>query len=144
MTSITHTGNQFLDTCLSIMYFFLVSYPILGGFAWFIGVWCYVFLYKHKQKEWVDVPSGVEPFITIMVPAHNEEIVIEDTIEYLMTKLNYHNYEVLVTDDGSTDQTPEILARLMKKYANLRVVRIEKIKGKPMRLISDLPLQKGN
>lgn len=49
-----------------------------------------------------------------MVPAHNEEIVIEDTIEYLMTKLNYHNYEVLVTDDGSTDQTPEILARLMK------------------------------
>ncbi len=102
------------------------------------------FLYKHKQKEWVDVPSGVEPFITIMVPAHNEEIVIEETIEYLMTKLNYHNYEVLVTDDGSTDQTPEILARLMKKYANLRVVRIEKIKGKPMRLISDLPLQKEN
>ena len=29
-----------------------------------------------------------------------------------------------MTDDGSTDQTPEILARLMKKYANLRVVRI--------------------
>ncbi|ELA89491.1 glycosyl transferase [Enterococcus sp. AZ166] len=109
MISITHTGNLFLDTCLSIMYFFLVSYPILGGFVWFIGVWCYVFLYKHKQKEWVDVPLSVEPFITIMVPAHNEEIVIEDTIEYLMTKLNYHNYEVLVTDDGSTDQTPEIL-----------------------------------
>ncbi len=124
--------------------FFLVSYPILGGFVWFIGVWCYVFLYKHKQKEWVDVPLSVEPFITIMVPAHNEEIVIEYTIEYLMTKLNYHNYEVLVTDDGSTDQTPEILARLMKKYANLRVVRIEKIKEKPTRLISDLPLQKGN
>ena len=99
MISITHTGNLFLDTCLSIMYFFV----------WFIGVWCYVFLYKHKQKEWVDVPLSVEPFITIMVPAHNEEIVIEDTIEYLMTKLNYHNYEVLVTDDGSTDQTPEIL-----------------------------------
>ncbi|EEV56774.1 glycosyl transferase [Enterococcus faecium 1,231,408] len=143
MTSITHTGNQFLDTCLSIMYFFLVSYPILGGFAWFIGVWCYVFLYKHKQKEWVDVPSGVEPFITIMVPAHNEEIVIEDTIEYLMTKLNYHNYEVLVTDDGSTDQTPEILARLMKKYANLRVVRIEKNKGKAHAFNIGLAFAKG-
>ncbi len=64
-----------------------------------------MFFYTNiNKKEWVDVPSGVEPFITIMVPAHNEEIVIEDTIEYLMTKLNYHNYEVLVTDDGSTDQ----------------------------------------
>lgn len=143
MISITHTGNLFLDTCLSIMYFFLVSYPILGGFVWFIGVWCYVFLYKHKQKEWVDVPSGVEPFITIMVPAHNEEIVIEDTIEYLMTKLNYHNYEVLVTDDGSTDQTPEILARLMKKYANLRVVRIEKNKGKAHAFNIGLAFAKG-
>lgn len=38
-----------------------------------------------------------------MVPAHNEEIVIEDTLNYLMTKINYENYEVLVTDDGSTD-----------------------------------------
>ncbi|HBL3865939.1 TPA: hypothetical protein LQC04_000097 [Enterococcus faecium] len=46
MISITHTGNLFLDTCLSIMYFFLVSYPILGGFVWFIGVWCYVFFSK--------------------------------------------------------------------------------------------------
>lgn len=143
MISITHTGNLFLDTCLSIMYFFLVSYPILGGFVWFIGVWCYVFLYKHKQKEWVDVPLSVEPFITIMVPAHNEEIVIEDTIEYLMTKLNYHNYEVLVTDDGSTDQTPEILARLMKKYAKLRVVRIEKNKGKAHAFNIGLAFAKG-
>ncbi|WP_254259812.1 glycosyltransferase [Listeria fleischmannii] len=61
-----------------------------------------------------------------MVPAHNEEVVIEDTIEYLMNNMNYTNYEVLVTDDGSTDTTPEILARLMKKYPNLRVIRIEK------------------
>ena len=48
MTSITHTGNQFLDTCLSIMYFFLVSYPILGGFAWFIGV---MFFYTNINKK---------------------------------------------------------------------------------------------
>ena len=37
----------------------------------------------------------------------------------LMTKINYEHYEVLVTDDGSTDSTPEILARLQKKYPKL-------------------------
>ncbi|MDN3046373.1 glycosyltransferase family 2 protein [Enterococcus faecium] len=109
MISITHTGNLFLDTCLSIMYFFLVSYPILGGFVWFIGVWCYVFLYKHKQKEWVDVPLSVEPFITIMVPAHNEEIVIEDTIEYLMTKL-------ILSNDADTVPEPDALIRYVNYF----------------------------
>ncbi|WP_165005697.1 MULTISPECIES: glycosyltransferase family 2 protein [unclassified Enterococcus] len=130
MITIIDTGSQFFDNMLTLLYFFLISYPILGGFVWFIGVQCYTFLYKHRQKEWIDVPPVVEPFITIMVPAHNEEIVIEETIEYLMTKMNYHNYEVIVTDDGSTDRTPDILARLMKKYNNLRVIRIEKNKGK--------------
>ena len=47
-----------------------------------------------------------------------------------MTKINYENYEVLVTDDGSTDQTPEILKELQEKYDKLRVIRIEKNKGK--------------
>ncbi|MBU5582884.1 glycosyltransferase, partial [Enterococcus sp. S181_ASV_20] len=106
------------------------TYPIIGGFSWFIGVFCYTFLFKYRQKDWHEIPSEIEPFITIMVPAHNEEIVIENTIEYLMTKINYEHYEVLVTDDGSTDSTPEILARLQKKYPKLRVIRIEKNKGK--------------
>lgn len=47
-----------------------------------------------------------------------------------MTKINYENYEVLVTDDGSTDRTPEILKELQEKYDKLRVIRIEKNKGK--------------
>lgn len=124
------TGNHVFDTLLTIIFLFLVTYPIIGGFSWFIGVLCYTFLFKYKQKEWNDIPIEIEPFITIMVPAHNEEIVIENTIEYLMTKINYEHYEVLVTDDGSTDSTPEILARLQKKYPKLRVIRIEKNKGK--------------
>ena len=88
------------------------------------------FCSNNKQKNWDDIPVEVEPFVTIMVPAHNEEIVIEDTLNYLMTKINYENYEVLVTDDGSTDRTPEILKGLQEKYDKLRVIRIEKNKGK--------------
>ena len=130
MVRVIHTGNELLDFVAMIIYFILVSYPILGSFAWFIGVLCYSFLFKYKHIDWAEIPTEVEPFITIMVPAHNEEVVIEDTIDYLMTKINYGNYEVLVTDDGSTDETPAILARLQKKYPKLRVIRIDKNKGK--------------
>lgn len=118
MTSIIHSGSELVNQIVTIGYYLLVSYPILGSFGWFIGVLCYTFLFKYKQIDWVEIPSEVEPFITIMVPAHNEEVVIEETINYLMTKINYENYEVLVTDDGSTDQTPTILARLQKSILN--------------------------
>lgn len=128
--SVIDTGMPAINIFITFLFVILLTYPILGGFAWFVGAFCYTFLFKYKQKNWTDIPTTVEPFITIMVPAHNEEIVIENTIEYLINKINYTNYEILVTDDGSTDSTPDILARLMDKYDNLRVVRIEKNKGK--------------
>lgn len=130
MITLFQTGHPFLDIVITVLFLVLITYPIIGSFSWFIGVFCYGYLFNYRQKEWEVIPTEIQPFVTIMVPAHNEEIVIEKTIDYLMTKLNYENYEVLVTDDGSTDQTPEILAELQKKYPTLRVIRIEKNKGK--------------
>lgn len=111
----------------------LVSYPILGAFAWFIGVLCYQLIYRHRHKDDIEfqpLTPEEQPFITIMIPAHNEEVMIEHTINYLMNNLNYEKYEVLVTDDGSTDETPAILERLQNVYDNLRVVTIKKNQGK--------------
>lgn len=125
-----NTGIPIIDGLISFMLFVLIAYPILGSFVWFIGSFCYTFLFRYRQLHWHDIPIAIQPMITIMVPAHNEEIVIENTIEYLMNHLNYHNYEVLVMDDGSTDDTPVILERLREKYSKLRVIRIEKNKGK--------------
>ena len=107
----------------------LVSYPILGAFAWFIGVLCYQLIYRHRHKDDIEfqpLTPEEQPFITIMIPAHNEEVMIEHTIN----NLNYEKYEVLVTDDGSTDETPAILERLQSVYDNLRVVTIKKNQGK--------------
>ncbi|ARW35257.1 glycosyltransferase family 2 protein [Lactiplantibacillus plantarum] len=111
----------------------LVSYPILGAFACFIGVLCYQLIYRHRHKDDIEfqpLTPEEQPFITIMIPAHNEEVMIEHTINYLMNNLNYEKYEVLVTDDGSTDETPAILERLQSVYDNLRVVTIKKNQGK--------------
>jgi biofilm PGA synthesis N-glycosyltransferase PgaC len=108
----------------------LVIYPIVGAFCWIVGAFCYKFIYRHEVKEFQTIPDSEQPFITIMVPAHNEEVMIEQTITYLATELNYFNYEILVADDGSTDQTPAILSKLQTNYPSVRVVRIEQNKGK--------------
>lgn len=65
-----------------------------------------------EEKNFLDddIPKEVEPFIAIMIPVHNEELIIEDTIHYMLNKLHYSKYEVLVMDGGSTNGTPEILA----------------------------------
>lgn len=125
-----HSGESVIDVILKLLLLILMTYPIIGSLSWFIGVLYYKYLFKHKQTEWIDIPTEIEPMITIMVPAHNEEITINHTINYLMTEMNYSNYEVLVLDDGSTDKTPEILKTLMRKYEKLRVIRIEENKGK--------------
>lgn len=117
-------------------------YPVIGAICWIVGFFCYRFLFRYKiatdQK-----PPVSETFVTIMVPAHNEEVMIEQTIHYLMNDLVYSNYEVLVMDDGSTDGTPAILARLQKRYEKLRVIRIEKNKGKAHAFNVGLAFAKG-
>jgi len=126
---ILSTLNPF-ESIWNFILLILVSYPILGAFAWFIGVICYQTVYRHRHKKFHDIAPVDQPMVTIMIPAHNEEVMIAHTIDYLMNNLTYENYEVLVTDDGSTDDTPKILAELQTQYPNLRVVTIEKNQGK--------------
>lgn len=52
-----------------------------------------------------------QPKVSVVIAAHDEEAVIENTVRHLMT-LDYPNYELLVMDDRSQDATPDILRRL--------------------------------
>lgn len=72
------------------------------------------------------VARGPRPFISVLVPAKDEERVIEGTLAGLAAQL-YHEdgqrrFELIVIDDGSTDATPEILERLTAPLG-LRVLR---------------------
>ena len=96
------------ESFLFVITLILCLYPILGAMFWFFGAVSYM-LFRHHEELLPNTKLENEPFITIMIPAHNEEVVIQSTLEYLLTKLHYHNYEILVMDDGSTDRTPEIL-----------------------------------
>lgn len=62
------------------------------------------------------------PFISIVVPARNEERGIRDAVTSFCEQ-DYPSFEVIVVDDGSTDQTPRILEELKAKYSNLKVLK---------------------
>ncbi|MFC6259619.1 glycosyltransferase family 2 protein [Levilactobacillus fujinensis] len=119
------------QTLLNVFLLILCLYPVVGSFFWFAGALSYRFLKTNKRDgDWSPILPSKQPMITIMIPAHNEEVMIEETITYLFEELNYDNYEVLVMNDGSTDKTGEIITRLQEKYPRLRTVEILKNKGK--------------
>ncbi|MFC6181573.1 glycosyltransferase family 2 protein [Lactiplantibacillus daowaiensis] len=119
------------QTLLNIFLLILCLYPVVGSFFWFAGALSYRFLKTNKRdNDWQVIPPDKQPMITIMIPAHNEEIMIEETITYLFTALNYDNFEVLVMNDGSTDETAAIIKRLQATYPRLRTIDIVENKGK--------------
>ena len=140
MTSIWLTAK----TVFKVLFLILVSYPILGGLAWFVGGLCYKYVFKNKKRDFTILDSREQPFITIMVPAHNEEVTIKETISYLLNELNYTNYEVLVIDDCSTDNTPKILHKLQQQSKRLRVIRLAENKGKAHAFNIGLAFAKGD
>ena len=68
------------------------------------------------------------PLISIIAPAFNEGKVIEASIRSLLA-LNYPRYEVLIIDDGSTDDTLERARTLEGEYPNARVQVLWKPNG---------------
>jgi cellulose synthase/poly-beta-1,6-N-acetylglucosamine synthase-like glycosyltransferase len=54
-----------------------------------------------------DPSHGPRPAMALIIPAHNEEAVIRDTLESLV-RLDYDRYAVIVVNDGSTDATGEV------------------------------------
>lgn len=78
--------------------------------------------YKIKKRVLKFHPEPInenyKPFVTIMVPAHNEESVISDTIANIQ-RIDYPNFEIIVIDDRSSDNTASVIKDLEKKYSNL-------------------------
>lgn len=59
------------------------------------------------------------PLVSIAMPSFNQAQYIDAAIESVFSQ-SYANLELVVSDGGSTDETPEILARLSSKEPRLR------------------------
>jgi biofilm PGA synthesis N-glycosyltransferase PgaC len=69
------------------------------------------------------------PGVSVLVPCFNEEDQAEETFGVL-AQLDYPNFEIIAINDGSRDNTAEVLDRLVGKIPNLRVVHLARNSGK--------------
>ena len=67
------------------------------------------------------------PFLSIIIPAYNEESRLPHTLEQVFAFLEGESYpaEVIVVENGSSDRTFTLAQELTKKYPNLRVLHNE-------------------
>lgn len=84
------------------------------------------YLYYIKSEN-EDIPEieGEYPFVSIMVPAHNEGVVICKTVESLLA-LDYpqDRYEIIVINDNSSDNSAELLAGIQSRNPGRQLVVI--------------------
>ncbi len=69
-----------------------------------------------KRKKW--------PFVSILIPARNEELRIKPCLEGMLSQ-DYPSYEILVLDDRSTDKTPQVVR-------GFGAGKVKVLRGKPL------------
>jgi chlorobactene glucosyltransferase len=76
-----------------------------------------------RSAERIDVVlrDDALPFLSIIVPARNEERQIEACVRSLLAQ-NYPDFEVITVDDRSDDRTREILEQIVQRDSRLLVV----------------------
>ncbi|MBX9954127.1 glycosyltransferase family 2 protein [Peribacillus simplex] len=92
-----------------------------------------VILNKVIKKKRDNVNTSLKPFVSIIIPAHNEENVIEKKLNNLMS-LNYPKdlMEIIIASDNSTDRTNIIVEKFINenRLNNTSLYKVKKRQGK--------------
>lgn len=105
----------------------------LAALAWFRN-WR---LARHSVSH---VPSDA---LTVIIPAHNEETVISETV-CAVARAVPTGTQIIVVDDGSTDRTGQILSHLASHINGLQILRHDVAGGKPAALNTALSHARGD
>lgn len=86
------------------------------------------------------------PELSIVIPVYNEEAVLPLLVQRLRPVLDGlgADHEVLAVDDGSSDQTPVVLQRLLRDWPALRVVRLRANAGHQAAISAGLAAARGD
>ncbi len=116
----------FYATAITLIYFvlaFMGYYNILRNRV----------RYTEREENILTTYPETAPGISIVAPAFNEEVIILDSITSLLS-LNYPTYEIIIVNDGSTDNTLELM---ISRFELIEVpyAYMEKVACKPFKRI---------
>ena len=78
------------------------------------------------------------PLLDVVIPVHNEEVALADTVDRLTRHLDTlpWSWQVTIADNASTDATALVARRLAREYAGVRVVTLpEKGRGRALKQV---------
>lgn len=123
-----------IATLNTLQLIWLVPERVLGWLFW-LGVstlsimtllyLSLAFLNNRRQKHmsWYGCNDALMPYVSIVLAAYNEERVIQRTLDALAASdYPHHKLEVIVVNDGSTDNTASVLNDYARRWAMLRVI----------------------
>jgi peptidoglycan-N-acetylglucosamine deacetylase len=102
----------------------LFSFAFILGFVRIISIIIMSLLQrlKHKKEAKIIAKNSNKPQISIIVPAYNESVTILKTIENLLLQ-DYPNFNIIIIDDGSIDDTFFILENKYKNNGKVAIYR---------------------
>ncbi len=119
---LSHLIIDYLFVFSVIVIWFMLGYQ----FILFLLGYLYGFRANRRRKD-LETRQIDLPAVSLMIPAHNEGMVINDTLEALL-RLNYPRdlLEILVINDGSTDDTAEKVSAVAAREPRVRLFNIPK------------------
>jgi cellulose synthase/poly-beta-1,6-N-acetylglucosamine synthase-like glycosyltransferase/peptidoglycan/xylan/chitin deacetylase (PgdA/CDA1 family)/spore germination protein YaaH len=96
---------------------FILGILLVSGRALIIGILALI----EKLRPDHTVLSDPPPSVTVLIPAHNEEDVIVDTVNSVLAS-DLHDLKIIVVNDGSADRTGELLNEHFSRDARVRII----------------------
>jgi cellulose synthase/poly-beta-1,6-N-acetylglucosamine synthase-like glycosyltransferase len=108
-----------------ILIWFMIAYQLVLTVAAFFHV-----LRSAREKREVDALELDLPRVAVLIPAHNEGKVIARTLEAMLA-FDYpgDRYEVIVINDGSTDDTGAIVRSFAQRDRRVRLIDVPQGEG---------------
>jgi biofilm PGA synthesis N-glycosyltransferase PgaC len=130
------TLDIFLHLIWHILLGYIFYYPLFMSSLWVIGA---IFFYFKNERPYLkhQIPILREnekwEGVSILIPCFNEGQNAIETISYALN-VKYPEFEVIAINDGSKDDTLEILVNLAKNNPRLKVVNLAENQGKAIAL----------
>jgi len=104
---------------MNILFYFLLS-VFIAEIILIIQLW--IDYKRAPMLKNVYCDDREMPFISLLIPARNEEKNISNCLDSLLRQ-DYPNYEIIVIDDNSEDKTYEIVEEYVRKYPNIKLIK---------------------
>ncbi len=116
------------DTILAIEPFLAFYFVVINGYYLFTGTVALLRLPWYVKLHLADPvrrsSSTLDQPVSILVPAYNESVIIVESVRSMLA-LDYVNFEIIVINDGSSDNTLEVLDEAFELEPYEGIYRVE-------------------